>query len=169
MLNYQIIPMLESHWPNVKKIYKEGMITGIATFQNDLPTWDEWNQEHCNSCRFVIEEDHQILGWAALTPTSNRCIFAGVAEVSIYISPQHQGKSLGTELLMKLIAESEVSGYWTLQAGILRENIGSYKLHLKCGFREVGYREKIGQTSDGLWHDMILMERRSNNLFLPLT
>lgn len=161
MLSYQIVPMLKSHWPKVKEIYKEGVSTGIATFQNDLPTWEEWNQEHNNLCRFVIKEDHQILGWAALSPISNRCIYAGVGEVSIYISPNHQGKSLGTYLLMKLITESEAAGFWTLQSGIIRENIGSYKLHLKCGFREVGYREKIGQTSDGSWHDMILMERRS--------
>lgn len=163
-MRYQIIPMLESHWPSVKKIYSEGINTGIATFQSSLPTWIEWNQEHINSCRFVIIDDNQVMGWAALTPISNRCIYAGVAEVSIYISPQHQGKNLGTQLLMKLVEESEASGYWTLQSVILRENIGSYKLHLKCGFREVGYREKIGQTSDGSWHDVILMERRSKHI-----
>jgi phosphinothricin acetyltransferase len=105
----------------------------------------------------------QIAGWAALRPVSNRAVYAGVAEVSIYVAPDHQGRGVGTQLLTALVEASEQAGFWTLQAGIFPENVASIALHRKCGFRIVGRREKLGQM-DGVWRDVVLMERRSKRV-----
>ncbi len=157
----QIIPMTAAHWPQVKTIYENGIATGNATFQTSAPEWDEWNSSHVKNCRLVAIDDNQaILGWAALTPVSGRCVYAGVGEVSVYIHPGAQGKGLGSSLLNALITESEQHGFWTLQAGIFPENAASVKLHERCGFRLVGHREKIGQMN-GQWRDTLLLERRS--------
>lgn len=149
-----------SDWPMVKAIYEQGIATENATFQTEAPSWEEWDKAHLYSCRFVIEIDDIIRGWAALSPVSSRCVYAGVAEVSIYVSPGYSGKGLGTALLDKLIAESGAEGFWTLQAGIFPENKASVHLHKKAGFREVGYREKIGKMKD-VWRDTLLLERRN--------
>jgi L-amino acid N-acyltransferase YncA len=115
-----------------------------------------WNtNEHC-----VAEIDNEIVGWAALTAVSGRCVYAGVAEVSVYISNNYRGQKIGTKLLDKLIAESENEKLWTLQAGIFPENIASLKIHEDLGFRKIGHREKIGKMN-GIWRDTVLLERRS--------
>jgi L-amino acid N-acyltransferase YncA len=152
-----------SDWPMVKAIYEQGIATGNATFQTEAPSWEEWDKAHLSTCRFVIEMDGIVKGWAALSPMSSRCVYAGVAEVSIYVSPESSGKGIGTTLLQQLIAESEIQGLWTLQAGIFPENKASVRLHKKAGFREVGYREKIGKMKD-LWRDTLLLERRNPNI-----
>lgn len=158
---YLIDGMTLHDWPQVKKIYEEGIQTGLATFQTEAPEWEVWDQGHVKACRIVIRSERTLLGWAALSPTSNRCCYKGIGEVSIYIRATCQGKGIGTALLKSLIRESEKNGFWTLQSSITRENITSLALHNKCGFREIGYRERIAQMSDGSWHDVILMERRS--------
>jgi len=147
-------------WQMVKTIYEEGIATGNATFQQSAPEWEEWNNSHLKFSRIIAQENNTIIGWAALTPVSGRCVYAGVAEVSVYISTSARGQGLGKQLLEKLVEESEVNNIWTLQAGIFPENIASIKIHESCGFRILGTREKIGQMN-GVWRDTILMERRS--------
>ncbi|MBI1769560.1 MAG: N-acetyltransferase [Bacteroidetes bacterium] len=152
--------LTEEHFSAVKEIYEEGIATGNATFQTESPAWNEWDKSHLSQCRFVAIENGVVTGWAALTPVSGRCVYAGVAEVSVYISASHRGKGIGKLLLEKLIKESEAKNIWTLQAGIFPENTPSIKLHENLGFRQVGYREKIGQMK-GIWRDTVLLERRS--------
>ncbi len=152
--------MKAADWTNVAEIYRQGIETGNATFQQEIPTWDDWNNGHIKSCRIVAEIDNEIVGWAALTAVSGRCVYAGVAEVSVYISNKYRGQKIGTKLLDKLIAESENERHWTLQAGIFPENIASLKIHEELGFRKIGHREKIGKMN-GIWRDTILLERRS--------
>lgn len=153
----------QKHWPQVKKIYEEGIATGNATFQQTAPSWEEWDNAHLKSCRLIAIENNEVIGWAALTPLSGRCIYAGVAEVSVYVSKDARGKGVGKKLLQALINESEQNNLWTLQAGIFPENTGSIKIHEACGFRLVGKREKIGKMN-GVWRDTLLFEKRSDRV-----
>jgi L-amino acid N-acyltransferase YncA len=161
MTDYMIDTMKESDWEQVRSIYLEGIATGDATFETDAPPWEKWNASHLSSCRLVERAGHTLRGWAALSPVSSRCVYGGVAEVSIYIGQRYRGMGLGRALLMALITESEKNGLWTLQAGIFPENRASIDLHKSCGFREVGRRERIGKM-DGRWRDTVLLERRSS-------
>ncbi len=158
-----LAPMRRQDWPSVRKIYEEGIATGEATFELEAPDWESWNESHLSSCRIVAKSDGQIVGWAALSPISERCIYAGVAEVSVYVSAIARGNGIGTQLLAALIEESGNQGIWTLQAGIFPENVASIQLHLKSGFRKVGYREKIGRLHD-VWRDVVLLERRNPSI-----
>jgi len=155
--------MLPADWEAVKQIYEEGIATGNATFQQQAPNWEEWNNDHLSHSRIIAKEDGTILGWAALTGVSGRCVYAGVAEVSVYVSDKARGKGVGKKLLQKLIEESEANNIWTLQAGIFPENIASVKIHNASGFRTLGVRERIGQMN-GIWRDTVLMERRSKTI-----
>ncbi|WP_312469799.1 N-acetyltransferase family protein [Neobacillus sp.] len=152
--------MCPNDWEQVKSIYLEGINTGNATFQNEAPSWEDWNNNHLSECRFVARLKGSVIGWTALTPISSRCVYSGVAEVSVYVSDNARGLGVGSELLKALIEKSEQQGYWTLQSGIFPENIPSLKLHHKFGFREVGRREHIGKMN-GVWRDVLLLERRS--------
>jgi len=156
----KIRPFKESDWPFVEKIYQQGIDTKNATFQTKAKPWQAWNQSTIKRCRLVAEYNGQIAGWAALSQLSSRPVYAGVAEVSIYIATQHQGKGLGKQLLSALVTESEKAGFWTLQAVIFPENQTSIALHETCGFRVVGRREKLGKM-DNRWRDVLLLERRS--------
>jgi len=151
-------------YPSVKEIYELGIATGNATFQTEAPSWETWDKDHLKTCRLVAI-DENVIGWAALTPVSGRCVYAGVAEVSVYVHPNARGKGVGKKLLEALIRESEKENIWTLQAGIFPENKTSLHIHKQCGFREIGYREKIGMTKD-IWRDTILLERRSKTVGL---
>jgi len=153
----------EKDWENISKIYKEGIETKNATFQLEIPNWKEWNNSHLSHSRIVMILNAEIVGWAALSPVSSRCVYGGVAEVSVYVSNSHFGQKIGTKLLEKLILESEKNGIWTLQAGIFPENKAILKIHNNLGFRKVGYREKIGKMN-GKWRDTILIERRSKKI-----
>lgn len=155
-----ITDLLPEHWPSVKAIYEAGLATGNASFQTAAPNWDEWNAEHLAQCRMVALEGDRVIGWVALSKVSSRWVYAGVAEVSIYIDARYRGQCVGKALLQALIAESEAKGIWTLQAGIFPENIASVRLHEQAGFRQVGVREKIGKMGDR-WRDTVLLERRS--------
>lgn len=159
----EIRPITKDNFSEVVEIYKQGLATNIATFQNDLPQWEDWNKGHLDFCRISIYENNKMLGWTALTPVSSRCVYAGVAEVSVYIAQKERGKGIGKILLNELIKQSEANGIWMLQSGIFSENQSSIKLHEKCGFRMVGYREKIGKKN-GIWKDNVLMEHRSKNI-----
>ncbi len=152
--------MLPDYWPDVKNIYESGLATGNASFQTSAPSWNEWDQSHLQHSRLIALDGHVVVGWVALTPVSGRCVYAGVAEVSIYISDAYRGRGVGKALLKALIASSETNNIWTLQAGIFPENVASVKLHEQAGFRQVGCREKIGKMRDR-WRDTLLLERRS--------
>ncbi|AYN69276.1 N-acetyltransferase family protein [Euzebyella marina] len=152
--------MLENDWPSVAKIYEEGLATGIATFETQVPDYSSWDNAHTKFCRLVAEEDETILGWAALSHVSSRCVYGGVGEVSVYISKNARGKGVGSALMSELIKESEANGLWTIQSGIFPENEGSVRLHEKMGFRFIGKRERIGKR-EGVWKDNLLYERRS--------
>ena len=153
-------PIKATDWEIVAEIYRQGIETNNATFQQQIPTWEEWDNGHLKNCRILASIDNKIAGWAALTPVSGRCVYAGVAEVSVYVADNFRGQNIGKMLLNKLIIESEKENLWTLQAGIFPENIASLTIHEKVGFRKVGYRENIGKMN-GEWRDTVLMERRS--------
>lgn len=153
-------------WPAVAAIYQEGIATSQATFAPAPPPgWDEWRKGKINACSLVARDGDAVAGWAALSPTSARAVYAGVAEVSIYVAAAWRGQGVGSCLLTALIAASEAHGIWTLQAGIFPENTASLALHLKYGFRVVGRRERLGKMTvgplAGQWRDVLLLERRS--------
>lgn len=152
--------MKSADWNAVRAIYAEGIATGHATFETEIPEWRAWDRSHLRDCRLVAKAKGQVVGWAALSPVSERCVYAGVAEVSIYITSSARGQGIGKTLLKALIDKSEKVGIWTLQAGVFPENTASIALHKACGFREIGYRSRIGQTGD-VWRDVVLLERRS--------
>ncbi|MGK0385525.1 MAG: L-amino acid N-acyltransferase YncA [Patiriisocius sp.] len=136
------------------------MATGIASFETTVPSWEQWNEKFIPQCRFVILLDNIIVGWCALRLVSKRKVYRGVAENTIYVSRKFQKKGIGKTLLHYLVEQSDVHGFWTLQAGIFKQNEASIQLHKNCGFRVLGAREKIAQR-DGIGHDNVLMERRS--------
>jgi phosphinothricin acetyltransferase len=155
-----LVEISEENYPAVARIYGEGLQTGTATFETTIPSWEKWNDGHLPFGRIIAVEDNNYLGWAALSPVSSRCVYGGVAEVSVYVAETARGKGAGAFLLKNLIEISEANNIWTLQSGIFRDNVASHKLHIKCGFREVGYKEKVGQLH-GVWKDNVLLERRS--------
>ncbi len=150
----------KSNFATVAQIYRAGIKTRNATFETNVPSFKEWDEKHLSFGRIVLLKNQEILGWASLSKVSDRRVYCGVAEVSIYVSASERGKGVGTKLLKKLIEISEAEGIWTLQCGIMRENIASIKLHKNCGFRQIGHREKVGKL-DGVWRDNLIMERRS--------
>jgi L-amino acid N-acyltransferase YncA len=162
IMDIMVSPMRDEEWDAVQAIYREGIATGDATFETTVPEWEVWDRNHLREPRLVARQNDRVVGWAALSPVSGRRVYAGVTEVSVYVSAPATGKGIGKALLRALVAESERIGIWTLQASIFRENVASIALHRACGFREVGYRERIGQMN-GVWRDTILMERRSRS------
>ena len=153
--------MRPEHWPRVRAIYLEGVATGQATFETEAPGWERWDSSHLPFARLVaLAEGGRVAGWAALGPVSSRKVYEGVAEVSVYVGEGFRGRGLGRALLEALVRESEAAGVWTLQASVFPENAASVALHLVCGFREVGRRERVARLR-GVWRDTILLERRS--------
>jgi L-amino acid N-acyltransferase YncA len=156
-----IHPMQAADWTAVAQIYADGIATGEATFETEVPGWETWHASRLPHSRFVARsEADEVVGWAALSAVSSRCVYAGVAEVSVYVAPASWGQGIGRQLLQTLIDSSEAAGIWTLQAGIFPENVASVTLHEKLGFRVVGRREKLGQQY-GRWRDVLFLERRS--------
>ncbi|MCJ7715129.1 MAG: N-acetyltransferase family protein [Anaerolineales bacterium] len=161
--------MRPDHWPSVKRIYQEGIDTGDATFQESPPSsWQEWADGHFANCSLVCLDDQGVVGWAAISPVSQRSVYQGAGEVSVYVTESYQGMGVGEMLLKELIKISEQAGIRTLQAGIFPENKNSLHLHKKLGFVEVGVRNKIGKMSyghlSGTWRDVVLLEKRSKNI-----
>jgi phosphinothricin acetyltransferase len=144
----------------VLEIYQEGLDTNLAACQSCVPDKNEWDDDHLEHSRFVAELNGKIIGWAALSSVSSNCIFSGVAETSVYISTDYRHKGIGKKLLKNIIATSEENGIWTIEAEIMQENISSIALCIKCGFRLVGYKEKVARNNKGEWVDIILMEKR---------
>ena len=160
-MNIAVEKMLPGHWPRVRAVYEEGLATGDATFETEAPDWARWDAAHLRACRLVaLDEGGRVAGWAALGPVSARKVYAGVAEVSVYVGESYRGRGLGRLLLEALVLGSEAEGIWTLQAGIFPENVASVALHESCGFRTVGRRERVGRL-EGRWRDTLLLERRS--------
>ena len=175
-MDYPILPMPSEVWPSIRQIYREGIATGNATFETELPDWEKWDRSHRKDCRLVafepFEKDSEfliplekltVIGWAALSPVSARHVYRGVAEVSVYVAATARGRGVGKALLEALVRESEAKGIWTLQAGIFPENTASVTLHKSCGFREVGVRNRIGKL-ENRWRDVVLLERRSTSV-----
>ena len=159
-MGFVVERMGEADWESVRTIYEEGIATGNATFETRVPGWDEWDSRHLRTCRLVARREGEVIAWAALSSVSDRCVYAGVAEVSVYVAASARGRGVGKALLRALVEASEDEGIWTLQAGIFPENEASINLHKVSGFREVGCRERLGQVN-GVWRDVVLMERRS--------
>src|SRR5215208_1794470 len=156
--------MLPGHWPAVRAVYLEGVASGDATFETEAPGWERWDASHLRACRLVaVASGERVAGWAALSPVSAREVYAGVAEVSVYVGAEFRGRGVGRALLSALVQASESEGIWTLQAGIFPENTASVALHESCGFREVGRRERVGRLA-GRWRDTVLLERRSRTV-----
>lgn len=159
-MNITIRKMEKEDWSAVLEIYVQGIQTDRATFSIACPSYAEWDAAHVKSCRFVAEADGEVVGWAALTPFSSRECYQGVAEDSIYVSETCGGKGIGEKLLNALLTESEAQNFWTVQAHIIQKNEASLRLHTKCGFRPVGYRERIAKDRFGVWQNTVLMEHR---------
>lgn len=153
-------PMRETDWPAVADVYRQGIESGHATFETEVPSRGAWDAGHLKAPRLVAREGERLLGWGALSPVSDRCVYGGVAEVSVYVAGEARGRGIGRRLLEELVAASEAAGIWTLQAGIFPENEASLAIHRACGFRMVGRRERLGRLA-GEWRDVILLERRS--------
>ena len=160
----RIEPLHRSDWDRARAIFLEGIASGVATFETEAPSWEAWNESHLGEPRLKAVEGHTLVGYAALAPFSRRAAYAGVAEVSIYVSEKWRGRGVGKALLSALVSASEELGIWTLQAGVLTVNPASLALHRACGFRVVGIRERIGRL-DGVWHDVVLLERRSSRVY----
>jgi phosphinothricin acetyltransferase len=155
-----IRPMDADDWASVRSIYEEGIATGDATFETAAPVWEAWDAGHLKSCRFVAIDQGVTVGWAALSGVSSRCVYTGVAEVSIYVAGVARGRGIGRRLLAELVEASEREGVWTLQAGVFPENVTSLAIHQRCGFRVVGRRARLGRLAER-WRDVLLLERRS--------
>jgi L-amino acid N-acyltransferase YncA len=156
-----IAPMTAEDWPAVARIFEQGIATGNATFEHSAPSWEGWSAARCPEPRLVARNASDVIGWAALSPTSGRSVYRGVGSVSIYVDPAHGRRGVGRALLEELIRASESVGFWTLQAGIFPENAPSIRLHEGCGFHLLGTHQRIGQMPDGRWRDVVLYERRS--------
>jgi L-amino acid N-acyltransferase YncA len=158
-----IRPLAAADYSRVREIYLGGIATGHATFETEAPDWEGWDRKFLKRCRLVAESEGEVLGWAALSPVSDRCVYGGVGEVAVYVAGEARGRGVGTRLLAALAEASEDAGLWTLQAGIFPENVGSVRIHEKCGFRVIGTREKLGKMGNR-WRDVLLLERRSERV-----
>ena len=149
------------HWPELARIYAEGISTGEATFETEVPSWEQWDASHLAAHRFVALREGELVGWVAVGPVSDRCVYGGVVENSIYVSETARGLGVGRLLLERLVASTEIVGIWTIQTGIFPENEPSLRLHRRAGFEVVGRRKRLGKLH-GAWRDVLLLERRSD-------
>jgi L-amino acid N-acyltransferase YncA len=161
-MSLRIDPMTTTDWPDVRRIYEEGIANGLGTFETAVPPWDEWSAARLPHSRLVAREQ-EVIGWAALSPVSKRACYAGAAEVGIYVAVTARGRGVGRALLAALIESAEARGIWTLQGATIAENAGSLALQARCGFRVVGRRERIAKLA-GIWRDTVLTERRSSKV-----
>jgi L-amino acid N-acyltransferase YncA len=156
-----VAAMQEGHWPDVARIYAEGIATGNATFETEVPSWERWDATHLRGHRFVALPDGEVAGWVAVSPVSGRAVYAGVVEVSVYVAEAARGQGIGTLLLGRLTASTDADGVWTIQAGIFPENPASVRAHERAGFVVVGRRVRLAKLN-GAWRDVLLLERRSD-------
>ena len=160
-MNWELRAMKPEDWPAVSAIYTEGIEGGRATFQTECPSYESWDRAHLENCRFVCLFAGEVAGFCVLSATSVRAVYRGVAEVSVYVGEKFRGQGAGAALLKTLCEESERAGYWSLYAAIFSINTASVRLHEACGFREIGYREKIAKDKFGHWQNTTIMEKRS--------
>jgi L-amino acid N-acyltransferase YncA len=156
-----VIDLRPEHWPEVSRIYADGIATGNATFETEVPSWERWDASHLREHRFVAVRDRQAVGWAAVSPVSDRCVYGGVVENSVYVDASARRQGVGRLLLEYLVASTEAAGIWTIQTGIFPENEASLRLHERAGFDVVGRRKRLGKLN-GSWRDVLLLERRSS-------
>ena len=154
--------MRDEDWGTVAEIYKQGLEEGTSTFNTECPSFAEWNEGHLRNCRFVFEEEGKVVGWIALSPSSSRCAYKGCVEMSVYVDRNYRGHGIGTALVNTIIREAEQCGYWSIYSAIFSINKASIALHKKCGFREIGYRERIAKDRFGKWQNTTLMEYRAS-------
>jgi L-amino acid N-acyltransferase YncA len=159
-LSIEVRDLRRDDWPEVARIFEEGIVTGNATFETEVPSWEAWDRTHLAGHRYVAEEDARVVGWIALAAVSARACYAGVAEISVYVTAEARGRSVGSELLATLVESAERGGFWTLQTSVFPENAASLALLRRFGFRVVGTRERIARLH-GVWRDTVLVERRS--------
>ncbi len=158
----QVVAMTAEHAGQVLAIYQAGLDTGQASFETTAPAWEAWDAAHLPEHRLAaVDSAGRVIGWAAVSAVSSRCVYAGVVEHSVYVDPAAQGRGVGQALLAALIASTEDAGIWTIQSGVFPENTASRELHRRAGFREIGIRERVGQHH-GLWRDVVMIERRSS-------
>jgi phosphinothricin acetyltransferase len=155
-----LVDLRPEHWPEVARIYAEGIGTGNATFEIDVPPWEHWDRAHLTEHRFAALRGDDVVGWVAVGPVSDRCVYGGVVENSVYVDERARGQGIGRLLLEGLISSTEAAGIWTIQTGIFPENEVSVRLHEHVGFEIVGRRRRIGKLN-GVWRDVLLIERRS--------
>lgn len=162
----RVVPLETAHWPQVEAIYAAGIATGHATFESEPPTWERFDASRVH--RYTALDGDRVLGWVAATPVSDRCVYAGVVEHSVYVDPAAQGRGVGRALLDALVASTEAAGVWTIQSGVFPENAPSLALHAAAGFEVVGTRRRLGLMSHGplagTWRDVVLLERRSDRV-----
>jgi L-amino acid N-acyltransferase YncA len=156
-----VAQMRAEHWPAVERIYVEGLVTGNASFETETPSWEEFRAGHLPGHMLVALDADTVVGWAVLSPVSDRCAYQGVAEDSVYVAEPARGRGVGRALLTQLTCRAESAAIWTVQAGIFPENTASIALHRACGFRTVGLRERLGRR-EGVWRDVLLLERRGS-------
>ncbi|WP_408071660.1 N-acetyltransferase family protein [Butyrivibrio sp. JL13D10] len=154
--------MRDEDWGTVSEIYKQGLEEGTSTFNTECPSFTEWNEGHVKNCRFVFEEEGKVVGWIALSLSSSRCAYKGCVEMSVYVDRNYRGHGIGTALVNTIIKEAEKDGYWSIYSAIFSINKASIALHKKCGFREIGYRERIAKDRFGKWQNTTLMEYRAS-------
>ena len=152
--------MAAADWPAVAEIYRQGLEAGEASFETEVPVYDAWDRAHLATPRLVARVAGTVVGWAALSPVSDRCVYGGVAEDSVYVATEAVRRGVGRRLLTELVRRAEAEGIWTIEAGMFPENTASLRLHARCGFRVVGVRERLGKHR-GVWRDVLLLERRS--------
>jgi len=162
-MDITIRPMTAEDWSEVVEIYSQGMQTNMATYEYVCPSYEVWDKAHLDVCRFVAEYDDQVIGWTALLPYSPRQCFHGVAELSVYVDSDYKRQGVGEKLIRELITQTQAQGFWSLQSVIFEENIPSIKLHEKCGFRKIGYRERLARDRYGQWRTAVLMEYRKQS------
>lgn len=152
--------MIPEDRESVLEIYKQGIFSGKATFTREVPTYEEWDENHIKNCRYVALIDDKAVGFVVLAPSSSKPHYRGVAEVSVYVNENYHNQGIGTALLKKIIEEAPESGFWSLYSVILSVNETSIRLHEKCGFRVIGYKERIAKDRFDIWRDTVLMEYR---------
>jgi phosphinothricin acetyltransferase len=156
-----VAELRQEHWPEVALIYADGIATGDATFETEVPSWEAWDAAHLAEHRFVALDDGRVIGWAAVSSVSDRCVYGGVVENNVYVAPEARGQGIGRLLLERLIDSTEAAGVWTIQTGVFPENEVSVRLHQRVGFEIVGTRRRLGKLN-GVWRDVLLLERRSD-------
>lgn len=157
----EIRTMTPEDWPAVARIYQQGIDSNAATFRRRVPPWEDFDKSHSPICRYVAVSNGEITGWAALTVFCVDCPYSGVSEISLYLDEQYRGRGLGVKLMRHIVTESEKHGFWIIIAQIFQDNTASIKMTKKCGFREVGYHEKVAKDRLGIWHNLVVLERRS--------